>query len=109
MLFLNCAIRRSELVGLNLTDVYEDRIRVVGKGNKERIVYMGSSCRKAIDRYLEERNQIVLTDNKALFGSRDKNRISVSAVHRLVKNICWNPDLTRRSFPHISCGTLLQR
>ena len=85
MLFLNCGIRRSELVGLNLTDVYEDRIRVVGKGNKERIVYMGTSCRKAIDRYLEERNQIVLTDNKALFGSRDKNRISVSAVHRLVK------------------------
>ena len=85
MLFLNCGIRRSELVGLNLTDVYEDRIRVVGKGNKERIVYMGSSCRKAIDRYLDERKQIVLTDNKALFGSRDKNRISVSAVHRLVK------------------------
>ena len=46
---------------------------------------MGSSCRRAIDRYLEERNNIVLTDNKALFGSRDKNRISVSAVHRLVK------------------------
>ena len=85
MLFLNCGIRRSELVGLNLTDVYDDRIRVVGKGNKERIVYMGSSCRRAIDRYLEERNNIVLTDNKALFGSRDKNRISVSAVHRLVK------------------------
>ena len=85
MLFLNCGIRRSELVGLNLTDVYEDRIRVVGKGNKERIVYMGSSCRRAIDRYLEERNNIVLTDNQALFGSRDKNRISVSAVHRLVK------------------------
>ena len=37
------------------------------------------------NRYLEERNNIVLTDNKALFGSRDKNRISVSAVHRLVK------------------------
>ena len=85
MLFLNCGIRRSELVGLNLSDVYEDRIRVVGKGNKERIVYMGSSCRKAIDRYLDERNKIVLTDNRALFGSRDKNRISVSAVHRLVK------------------------
>lgn len=85
MLFLNCGIRRSELVGLNLSDVYDDRIRVVGKGNKERIVYMGSSCRKALDRYLDERNKIVLSDNKALFGSRDKNRISVSAVHRLVK------------------------
>ena len=85
MLFLNCGIRRAELVGLNLTDVYEDRIRVVGKGNKERIVYMGAACKAAIDAYLPERNKIVLSDNRALFGSRDKNRISVSAVHRLVK------------------------
>lgn len=85
MLFLNCGIRRSELVGLNLTDVYDDRIRVVGKGNKERIIYMGASCRNAIDEYLVERNKIVLSDNRALFGSRDKNRISVTAVHRLVK------------------------
>lgn len=85
MLFLNCGIRRSELVNLNLTDVYEDRIRVVGKGNKERFVYFGSACRKAIDVYLLERNKKILTDNRALFGSRDNNRISVSAVHRLVK------------------------
>ncbi len=85
MLFLNCGIRRSELVGLNLTDVYEDRIRVVGKGNKERFVYFGSACRKAIDQYLVERHKKVLTDNRALFGSRDGNRISVAAVHRLVK------------------------
>lgn len=85
MLFLNCGIRRSELVGLNLTDVYEDRIRVIGKGNKERFVYFGTPCRKAIDAYLPERNKKVLSDNRALFGSRDNNRISVSAVHRLVK------------------------
>ena len=85
MIFLNCGIRRAELVGLNLTDVYEDRIRVVGKGNKERIVYMGTPCRRAIETYLIERNKIILSDNRALFGSRDKNRISVSAVHRLVK------------------------
>ena len=85
MIFLNCGIRRSELVNLNISDVYEDRIRVVGKGNKERIVYMGSGCKAAIDAYLIERNQIELTDNRALFGSRDHNRISVSAVHRLVK------------------------
>lgn len=85
MIFLNCGIRRSELVGLNLTDVYEDRLRVVGKGNKERFVYFGTPCRKAIDAYLVERNKKVLTDNRALFGSRDSNRISVTAVHRLVK------------------------
>ena len=84
MLFLNCGIRRSELVGLNVTDVYEDRIRVVGKGNKERFVYFGTPCRKAIDAYMTGRNKIVLTDNRALFGSRNGNRISVTAVHRLV-------------------------
>lgn len=85
MLFLNCGIRRSELVGLNLNDVYEDRIRVVGKGNKERFVYFGSACKRAIEAYLPERNKKVLSDNRALFGSRDNNRISVSAVHRLIK------------------------
>ena len=85
MLFLNCGIRRSELVGLNLNDVYEDRIRVVGKGNKERFVYFGVACRKAIDAYLPERNKKTLADNRALFGSRDNNRISTTAVHRLIK------------------------
>lgn len=85
MLFLNCGIRRSELVGLNMTDLYEDRIRVVGKGNKERFIYFGTACRKAINTYLPIRNKQVLSDNRALFGSRDSNRISVTAVHRLVK------------------------
>ena len=85
MIFLNCGIRRSELVGLNLGDIYDDRIRVTGKGNKERIVYFGSACKAAIDDYLVERNKKVLSDNRALFGSRDGNRISVTAVHRLVK------------------------
>lgn len=98
MVFLNCGIRRSELVGLNLTDVYEDRIRVVGKGNKERFVYFGSACRKAIDAYLVEREQKVLTDNRALFGSRDGNRISVTAVHRLVKKALLQAGLDSTQF-----------
>ena len=84
MLFLNCGIRRSELVGLNISDVYDDRIRVIGKGNKERFVYFGTACRKAIDSYMVERRKKVLTDNRAMFGSRNGNRISVTAVHRLV-------------------------
>ena len=98
MLFLNCGIRRSELVGLNLTDVYEDRIRVVGKGNKERFVYFGSACRKAIDAYLVERNERILTDNRALFGSRNGNRISVEAVHRLVKKALLQAGLDSTQF-----------
>lgn len=98
MLFLNCGIRRSELVGLNLSDVYEDRIRVVGKGNKERFVYFGTPCRKAIDAYLPERNKKILTDNRALFGSRDNNRISVTAVHRLVKKALLQAGLDSTQF-----------
>ena len=70
---------------INISDIYDDRIRVVGKGNKERFVYFGTSCRKAIDAYLPERNKMVLSDNRALFGSRDHNRISVTAVHRMIK------------------------
>jgi len=98
MLFLNCGIRRSELVGLNLTDVYEDRVRVVGKGNKERFVYFGSACRKAIDAYLPVRHKMVLTDNRALFGSRNGNRISVDAVHALVKKALLQAGLDATQF-----------
>lgn len=98
MLFLNCGIRRSELVGLNLSDVYEDRIRVIGKGNKERFVYFGTPCRKAIDAYMIQRNDMVLTDNKALFGSRNGNRISVSAVHRLVEKALLKAGLDATQF-----------
>ena len=98
MLFLNCGIRRSELVGLNLSDVYEDRIRVFGKGNKERFVYFGNACRKAIDSYLAERNKVVLTDNRALFGSRNGNRISVTAVHRLVDKALLKAGLDTTQF-----------
>lgn len=98
MLFLNCGIRRSELVGLNVTDVYEDRVRVVGKGNKERFVYFGTPCRKAIDAYLVERNKKILSDNRALFGSRNGNRISVEAVHRLVKKALLQAGLDSTQF-----------
>ena len=98
MLFLNCGIRRSELVGLNITDIYEDRIRVIGKGNKERFVYFGSACRKALEAYMEERKKKVLTDNRALFGSRNGNRVSVSAVHRLVEKALKQAGLDATQF-----------
>ena len=98
MLFLNCGIRRSELVGLNISDVYEDRIRVIGKGNKERFVYFGSACHRAIESYMEERNKLVLTDNRALFGSRNGNRISVTAVHRLVEKALLKAGLDATQF-----------
>ena len=98
MIFLNCGIRRSELVGLNISDVYDDRLRVIGKGNKERFVYFGTPCRKAIEAYMIERNKKVLTDNRALFGSRNGNRISVTAVHRLVEKALKQAGLDATQF-----------
>ena len=70
----------------------------MGKGNKERFVYFGTPCRKAINAYLVERNKKILSDNRALFGSRDGNRISVSAVHRLVKKALHSAGLDATQF-----------
>ena len=86
-LFLNCGMRLSELVGLNVTDVYEDRLRVVGKGNKERAVYLNDSCLSAVRAYLAVRPNegIVATDRNALFISRNHRRLSPKTVQHIVK------------------------
>ena len=95
-----CGIRVSEAVGLKVSGLYfkEGFVRVIGKGNKERIVYFGTPCRKAIDAYVIERNKKILTDNKALFGSRNNNRISTEAVHRLVKKALLQAGLDADQF-----------
>ena len=87
MLFMSCGLRVSELVSLNTTDIYEDHLRVIGKGNKERVVYFGDGCREAIDDYLMVRDeeQIEPGDKNALFISRDKCRISVRGVQKMVE------------------------
>ena len=99
-LLYSTGIRVGELVNLNIEDIdFEQReCIVIGKGNKERFVYFGSACRKAIDVYLPERNKRILTDNRALFGSRDNNRISVTAVHRLVKKALLQAGLDSTQF-----------
>ena len=48
--FLNCGLRISELIGLNRSDIQDDALRVLGKGNKVRIVYLNESCKDALDR-----------------------------------------------------------
>ena len=86
MLFLSCGLRISELVSLNLTDVYEDHVRVLGKGNKERVVFFAEGCHEAIDDYLAVRDngKILPEDKNALFISRDNRRISVRGVQKMV-------------------------
>lgn len=84
-LFLNCGLRISELIGLNITDIKDDALRVLGKGNKERIIYLNDSCISAINDYLLIRRSIATAEKNALFLSSRRTRISKSTVHHLVK------------------------
>ena len=84
-IFLNCGLRISELAGLDLTDLHTDSIRVLGKGNKERIVFLNDACAAAINDYLTVRKNITAVDKKALFLSSRRTRISTSTIHSLVK------------------------
>ncbi len=85
-LFLNCGLRISELVGLNKTDVRGDQLRVLGKGNKERILYLNDACQKALGDWMTDRDALTLVDQNALFVTlQNRRRITRAAVHKLVK------------------------
>ncbi len=87
-LFLNCGMRVSELVGVDLNDV--DRqlrsMSVTGKGNKQRIVYLNEACKEALSDYMNERlsEKYIKADTPALFLSKRQQRISVKTVQWLV-------------------------
>lgn len=85
-LFLNCGLRISELAGLDVADIRADSLRVLGKGNKERIVYLNDACAEAINDYLLVRRDIKSLDKRAMFLSARRTRISKSTIHSLVKN-----------------------
>lgn len=84
-LFLNCGLRISELVALDLHDIQGDTLRVLGKGNKVRILYLNDACQDAISRYLSVRRSVAGRDAKALFLSSQNERIRRSTVHAMVK------------------------
>ena len=84
-LFLNCGLRISELIGLNKGDIHGDAVRVLGKGNKERTVYLNQACQEALTAYLAVRRPISGRDQEALFLSGQNRRISRATVHSLVK------------------------
>lgn len=95
VLFLNCGMRLSELVGLNLNDVHfgSSTVNITGKGNKERIVYLNDACTDALKRYLAVRPKEGLVDRNALFISGQRKRISPKTVQFLVKKYLAQIDL----------------
>ncbi len=84
-LFLNCGLRISELIGLNMRDIQNETLRVLGKGNKVRILYLNDACQEALRQYLAVRRPITGRDADALFLSSQNERISRSTVHAMVK------------------------
>ncbi len=86
-LFLNCGLRLSELCGLNMNDIRSDNtVRVLGKGNKERVIYLNEACITAINDYLKVRpvDGVPAEHKNALFLSRLKRRISNKTVQHIV-------------------------
>ncbi|MFR3785819.1 tyrosine recombinase XerC [Agathobaculum desmolans] len=97
-LFLNCGLRVSELVGLNLSDFQGDTVRVLGKGNKERTVYLNEACKAALEQYLPKRILPHDRDQNALFISRNRNRINVQTVKWLVKKYIGQAGLDTQKY-----------
>lgn len=95
VMFLNCGMRLSELVGINVNDFSENidpsqpnvvyiSLKVVGKGNKERIVYLNEQCVDAIKKYKEIRATVVDVKQKALFVSKQGKRITNRRVEQII-------------------------
>lgn len=98
-LFLNCGMRLSELVGINLNDIRSDNtLKLTGKGNKERIVYLNNACLSAIEQYLSVRPNANLKDRNALFISKFNKRISPKTVQFIVKKYLSTINLDNQGY-----------
>ena len=87
LLFLVCGLRISEMVGLNVTDYHGEQLRVLGKGNKERILYLNDAAREALDKYFlcrDTMNNVALGERALFLSSRGK-RMHVQTLHQAVK------------------------
>jgi len=98
-IFLNCGLRLSELAQIDIDDIdFNKRIlTVIGKGNKERIVYLNQLCIKKIKEYLEIRD----SDNKALFLNNKKERLSSVSIGNICIRAFELADLSKKGYtPH---------
>lgn len=87
-LFLNCGMRLSELVGMSLGDITGNQLRLLGKGNKERIIYLNQACIDSIANYLPYRSSLKIdkNDQYAFFLNRNGKRLGARRVEQIVNN-----------------------
>lgn len=98
-LFLNCGLRLAELVGLDYGDIRSDNtLKVTGKGNKERVIYLNDMCIEAINEYMKVRPVEGVKDKNALFLSNRKSRISPKTVQYIVKTFLEKAGLGDQGF-----------
>jgi integrase/recombinase XerC len=102
-LLYSSGLRVSELVSLNIPDIDFDEgmMRVIGKGNKERLVPIGSFALKALQDYLAERDMTGLTvDKEAIFLNKNGKRLNVRSVQRLLNDVIVKTGLNKTATPH---------
>ncbi len=103
-LFLNCGMRLTELVTINMGDFKQDTIRITGKGNKERLVYLNDACLEALEHYKKARTALpnLPADEQALFVSkRTGKRLTARRVEQIVARCLQSAGLSGRGFsPH---------
>ncbi|MBP1925319.1 site-specific recombinase XerD [Sedimentibacter acidaminivorans] len=100
-LFLNCGLRLSELISINIDKIKGDTLTVVGKGNKERTIYLNDICVKAIEDYLAERPEAKPGHENALFVSNRKTRFTQRGVQHMVDKYLNESGLAGNHFsPH---------
>lgn len=97
-LFLNCGLRLSELANININDIKDDKLTVIGKGNKQRTVYLNEACINAINDYLKIRPHNNVKDKKALFLSKRLQRISIKTIQYIVKKHLKNANLQDKKY-----------
>lgn len=100
-LFLNCGMRLSELCSLNYTDIRDDgSVKILGKGNKERIIYLNNACKAAIDSYMMVRpvEGVAAKDKYALILSSRRRRISNKTVQHIVYSFLEKAGLGGQGF-----------
>ncbi|SHJ86303.1 Phage integrase family protein [Dethiosulfatibacter aminovorans DSM 17477] len=110
--FLNCGLRLSELVGINMGNIKGDALTVIGKGDKERTVYLNKACKNALDAYISQRTDPVNIGDDALFLSSRRKRISPKGVSHLLKKHLKSAGLSGKNYsPHKlrhTAATLMQ-
>jgi integrase/recombinase XerC len=102
-LLYSSGLRLAELVGLDLNGLrLADRtVRVLGKGNKERIVPVGTEATNALTQWLKERVSIAKPDETALFVGRSGERLGRRAVQTRVAYWARRQGVSMRVYPHL--------